>query len=156
MLEEAVALLAVDTTPEVDAVWFVPNDPVASMHIHLALARFMAGDTAGADAQLVRCAASARPASRSPGALEPAPTADWLSVVDRRPSAAIFASARALIADDVVELATRHGFDGWTLIGMTHRAAVDRPRSRCPAEATPDAVRAHAESRWPRSSRCGR
>ena len=37
---------------EADAVWFVPSDPVAAMHTHLALARFTAGDTKGAEAQL--------------------------------------------------------------------------------------------------------
>ena len=53
ILEEAMAeLLVAEPTNDVDAVWFVPNDPVASMHTHLALARFTAGDTKGAEAQL--------------------------------------------------------------------------------------------------------
>ena len=62
ILEEAMAeLLVAEPTNDVDAVWFVPNDPVASMHTHLALARFTAGDTKGAEAQLrltIECTAA--------------------------------------------------------------------------------------------------
>jgi class 3 adenylate cyclase len=32
---------------EVAAAWFVPNDPTVAMHVHLALARFMAADVTG-------------------------------------------------------------------------------------------------------------
>ena len=38
-------------TTRVAAAWFVPNDPTVAMHMHLGLARFMVGDTAGAEAQ---------------------------------------------------------------------------------------------------------
>ena len=51
----------VDTvaTQSVDEVWFVPNDPSTSVYTHLALARFMAGDTAGADAAIEQSVATA-------------------------------------------------------------------------------------------------
>ncbi len=142
VLEEAVAMLAVDTAPEWDSVWFVPNDRITSMHVHLALARFMAGDTAGADTELVRCAERASGLAFPQGPWSSA-YSRWLTswVATERGD---FASARA-IADDVVESAGRHGFDGWTLIGLTQRAAVDTAESVRLAE-PPDTVRAHAES----------
>jgi class 3 adenylate cyclase/tetratricopeptide (TPR) repeat protein len=53
LLEEGISGVA-DLTrpPDTGSAWFVPNEPVASMHTHLALARFVQGDFRGAEAQL--------------------------------------------------------------------------------------------------------
>src|SRR6476646_3656808 len=48
-LEDAADSIApAERSSSVDDYWFVPNDPTASIHTHLALARFMTGDTVGA------------------------------------------------------------------------------------------------------------
>ncbi|MEQ1787493.1 MAG: hypothetical protein ABL966_10595, partial [Acidimicrobiales bacterium] len=122
VLEEAMTDVVLNEgAPEVDRVWFVPNDPIASIHTHLALARFMRGDTAGAVAQLAGTDAVAAdlpfpqgPWSRAYGL--------WLSSW-MYAEAGEHAQARAR-ADELVELAARHGFDSWTMIGMTQQAAL--------------------------------
>ena len=52
-------LVDIVATQSVDEVWFVPNDPTTSVYTHLALARFMVGDTAGADAAMEQSVATA-------------------------------------------------------------------------------------------------
>ena len=44
---------------DVAAVWFVPNDPTVAMHVHLALAQFMAGEVRAAERSLARAGAIA-------------------------------------------------------------------------------------------------
>ena len=121
ILEEAMAeLLVAEPGNDVDAVWFVPNDPVASMHTHLALARFTAGDTKGAEAQL-RLTAECTAALPFPQGAWSQAYASWLTgwmlVEQGSFGEAIEAS------DALVGLATNHGFDSWSMIGMTHRTA---------------------------------
>ncbi len=41
---------------QIDAVWFQPNDPVATAHIHLAWTRLVRGDLTGAEAELAQAA----------------------------------------------------------------------------------------------------
>ena len=50
---------------DISPMWFVPIDARSAMHVHLALARFMAGDSAGADASLARAHEITRRASTS-------------------------------------------------------------------------------------------
>jgi class 3 adenylate cyclase len=110
----------------VDDVWFVPNDPTASIHTHLALARFMGGDSAGADAEMARGVAITEaldfpqgPWSRAYGA--------WLrswTLTERGE----FDQAASAVAE-LLELGARHGFDSWTMIAMTQQAAIDVTRS---------------------------
>ena len=52
MLEEATAALAGPDLIDYESAWFVPNEPIASTHTHLALARFVQGDLGGAEEQL--------------------------------------------------------------------------------------------------------
>lgn len=122
VLERAMADVVLNEgAPEVDRVWFVPNDPIASIHTHLALARFMRGDTAGAVAQLAGTDGVAAdlpfpqgPWSRAYGLW----LGSWMHT-----EAGDHAQAKAR-ADELVELAARHGFDSWTMIGMTQQAAI--------------------------------
>jgi hypothetical protein len=143
VLEGAVAQLAVDDAPEVDAVWFVPNDPRASMHIHLALARFMRGNPIGADAQVERGFESIAGLAFPQGPWSRA-YSSWLGAwmhAERGNSTTAIA-----LSDELVDNAGRHGFDGWTLIGLTHRAAVEAARDLAATGTPPETVRMHAET----------
>jgi class 3 adenylate cyclase len=106
----------------VAAVWFVPNDPTASMLVHLALARFMVGDAAGADERLAAARALAAPLDFPQGPWSVA-YADWLGswmwMEARR-----FDRAETAVAA-LREASARHGFDSWELIAATHGEALE-------------------------------
>jgi hypothetical protein len=142
ILEEAMAeLLVADPGGEVDAVWFVPNDPVAAMHTHLAIARFTAGDSRGADAQL-RLTAEVTAALPFPqGAWSQAYAmwlTAWMQIEQGRHAEAL------TTCDALVGLATRHGFDNWSMIAMTGQAAAQAARAA--REGTAEEAAVHASS----------
>ena len=111
----------------VDEVWFVPNDPTASIHTHLALARFMCGDTAGADAAMARSAATAAPLDFPQGPWSTA-YGTWLRSWMLAERGEFDRAAAG--ATDLLELSARHGFDSWSMVAATQQAAVDiAPRS---------------------------
>jgi class 3 adenylate cyclase/tetratricopeptide (TPR) repeat protein len=120
LLEEATAGVAGGDFPD-ESVWFVPNEPIASMHTHLALARFVQGDLRGAEEQLAetvrRVATLGFPQGPFSHAYERCYEI-WMRIeagqLDR--------------ATDLVEelnaKAKKHGFDFWVLIGTTQRATI--------------------------------
>ncbi len=142
ILEEAVDLLGgAGVDADVSTVWFVPNDPTASMHTHLALARFMSGDTAGADEQLERMAAVAADLEFPQGPWSTAYgtwLASWLKI-ERGDLDDADAGAT-----DLVGLGHLHGFDSWAVIGMTQQAAVAATRALGESRPEPATVRTHA------------
>lgn len=106
----------------VAAVWFVPNDPNVGMLVHLALARFMAADAAGAGDALAR--AHTRAASLDfPQGPWSAAYADWLG------SWMWIEAGRSDLAGAAVaglsESSVRHGFDAWELIADTQSAVLE-------------------------------
>lgn len=143
VLEEAVAGLVADAPDDVDTFWFVPNDPATSMHTHLALARFMTGDTAGADSELAlvdeRVARLAFP--QGPWSLA---YSSWMEAWIRAEQGSFARAASS--AESVVEIAGRHGFDGWTMIGMTHQAAIAAASETASGAVSPDVAKMHADS----------
>ena len=119
-------LLVAEPSDDVDAVWFVPNDPVAAMHTHLALARFTAGDTDGRRGP-------APPHGRGHRGL-PFPQGAWSQAyASGSPAGCRWSRAasprRSTPADALVGLATRHGFDNWSMVAMTNQAAVQADRA---------------------------
>ena len=48
-LEEAATQDCIRSARRFSGAWFMPNDPLASVHTHLALARYMQGDITGAE-----------------------------------------------------------------------------------------------------------
>ena len=102
--------------------WFVPNDQTAAMRVHLGLARFVAGDLEGAQAELARAHARAK-ALEYPQGPWSATYACWLESwmwaeagrLDRAAAAAAEASA----------LSDRHGFETWGIIATTQAMVVE-------------------------------
>jgi hypothetical protein len=142
ILEEAMAeLLVADPGDEVDAVWFVPNDPGAAMHTHLAMARFTAGDSRGADAQLHLTAEVTTALPFPQGAWSQAYAmwlTAWMQIEQGRYAEALATS------DALVGLATRHGFDNWSMLAMTNQAAAQAARAA--AEGNTEDATVHAGS----------
>jgi class 3 adenylate cyclase/tetratricopeptide (TPR) repeat protein len=121
LLESAAANLADVDVDFLDALWYLPNEPHAMGLHHLALTRLMRGDVAGAEAELERARGfiGQLPFPQGPYSLAYASFIEsWICLETGQLDRALTA------ADDAVELAQRHGFDAWLVIGATQRAAV--------------------------------
>ena len=111
---------------DVAAAWFVPNDPTAAMHVHLALARFMAGDMTGAD----ECVAQARAVAASldfPQGPWSTAYAGWLGSWMWIEAGRLEQAAEAVA--ELSSLSARHGFDSWELIAATQAAVLQGSRA---------------------------
>jgi class 3 adenylate cyclase len=119
-------LAQVGREDDVAAAWFVPNDPTAAMHVHLALARFMAGDVAGGDESLARARAVAASLDFPQGPWSTA-YAIWLG------SWMWIEAGRFDVADqalaDLRASSAEHGFDSWELIVATQTAVLEAIRA---------------------------
>ena len=108
-------------------VWFVPNDPKVSIHIHLALGRFVRGDEGGAEDQL---GAAARLAAGLAFPQGPFSAAYVLAFkVWMRLEAGDFDGADEAVAE-LTSIARRHGFDSWTLVAVTEETTANALRTR--------------------------
>jgi class 3 adenylate cyclase/tetratricopeptide (TPR) repeat protein len=136
-------LAATGGEAEVMRAWFVPNDPTASMHVHLALARFMSADLAGADDSIAQANAVAASLDFPQGPWSAAYAA-WLG------SWMWIEAGRLDIAEQAVEelrsASATHGFAGWGLVGETQLKVLEAMRTM--RDGAPDAgvLSAHAEA----------
>jgi class 3 adenylate cyclase/tetratricopeptide (TPR) repeat protein len=115
-------LTEMSSEADVDAVWFVPNDPAAAMHVHLALARFMTADVLGAGRSLALAGevAEARDFPQGPWS---AAYANWLGSWMWIEAGRLEEAGAALA--DLQASSDRHGFDNWALIGATQAAVLE-------------------------------
>jgi len=107
---------------EVAAAWFVPNDASVAMHVHLALARFMTGDVAGADESLARARAVAASLDFPQGPWS-AGYANWLGSWMWIEAGRFGQADEAL--HDLRSSSARHGFDNWELLAATQTAVLE-------------------------------
>ena len=121
-LEAATAGLAAADRHDVAAVWrFVPNDPIASAYLYLALITLVRGDLTRAETELARAARRADGLGFPQGPYMHAYKRfmdTWLRIEAGQLDRA------AVLAADLSELAERHGFDLWRLAGATQQAFV--------------------------------
>jgi class 3 adenylate cyclase len=105
----------------IEAVWYLPNEPLAAAHVHLSLIHLWRGDRAAADAELRLATRQAAELSFPQSGFMGCFTrfmATWVQIeANQLDQAAVGAAA-------LVEQAERHGFDQWRLAGMTHQGAV--------------------------------
>ena len=120
LLEDSVAALSDLDVDILDAVWFVPNEPVASTHTHLALARAVQGDMDGADAEFVESRRRADSLSFPQGPFSRAYSQCY--EVWTRLEAGQFEQASTIIAEMAAN-AEQHGFDSFGFIAATEGAA---------------------------------
>jgi len=121
LLEEATAAVAGADITNYETLWFIPNEPIASMHTHLALARFVQGDLGGAEEQLAetvrRVAGLGFPQGPFSHAYERCYEA-WMRIETGQLDRA------AEIVKELNAKGKKHGFDFWVLIGATQRATI--------------------------------
>jgi hypothetical protein len=115
-------LAEVGSEGDISTVWFVPNDAAVAMHVHLALARYMTADVAGADVSLARARAVAAALDFPQGPWSAA-YANWLGSWMWSEVGRFDLAEEAL--DDLRSSSARHGFDSWELIAATQTAAFE-------------------------------
>ena len=139
-LEAATAGRPQQTSTTIDAVWFLPDDPIASAHIHLALIGLVRGDLAGAEAELAQAARRAEQLGFPQGPFSLAYTRFreiWVRIEAGQLDRA------AVLAADLIDQAERHGFDLWRLVGATQQATVGALAALGADDLDPTALSAH-------------
>jgi class 3 adenylate cyclase len=107
--------------PTLIAGWFMATDPIASMHTHLALARYIQGDLRGAEDELLnagrRCDALGLP--QGPFSRAYARQMEVLIRIESGELDSAAAAASSLVAD-----ARAHRLDSWVMLGSAQQAVV--------------------------------
>jgi hypothetical protein len=129
-----------NVSQEVVAAWFMANEPIASIHTHLALARYIQGDLSGAEDELLqsarRCDAVGVP--QGPFSLAYARQMEVLIRIESGELDRGAAVAASLISD-----ARRHGLDSWVLLGSAQQAVVEAVLTMTTSPTDTDALRGH-------------
>ncbi len=111
---------------EVESAWLNPMDPKVSIHIHLALGRFVRGDQRGAEDQLGEAARHAASLDFPQGPFSAAYVLAF--TVWMRLEAGDFDAADEAVRQ-LTDLAGRHGLDSWTLIAVTEQTTASAWRA---------------------------
>jgi tetratricopeptide (TPR) repeat protein len=139
-LEEGTAGQTAADQHQIDAVWFQPNDPIATAHINLALTRLVRGDLTGAEAELAHTARRAEQLGfpQGPFSLAYARFAEiWVRIEAGQLDRA------TVLAADLTDQAERHGFDTWRFFGVTLQAVVSALTTLGANDPDPTALSAH-------------
>ncbi|MCW2689794.1 MAG: adenylate/guanylate cyclase family protein [Mycobacterium sp.] len=142
-LEHANEELAATDEDEIDAVWFMPHDPIATSHIHLGLSHFVGGDVTGADAELAQAVRRAEQTAfpRGPYSLANARFLEgWMRIESGRLDWA------ALLASGLSDLGEQHGFDQWRVVGAAQEATVRALAALGAGDQDPSGLSVHIES----------
>ncbi len=136
-LEVAKASRSDEGANELASVWFMPNEGTASIYTHLALARYMKGDLAGAEVELTRTEKRCKELDFPQGAFSLA-YARQLEVLMRIEAGQF---DRALeIAGKLAVDSNQYGFDSWAMVGGAQQLAVSALASAAGVEPDPDAL----------------
>jgi serine/threonine protein kinase/tetratricopeptide (TPR) repeat protein len=135
--EQATVGLTEDDEHQFEALWFIPDDPVALAHEHLALIHILHGDLAVAEAKI-------NDAMRRAELLEfPQGPFNHVFAIDleilMRVEASQFDRARDLV-DDMIEKAERYGFDFWQMFGATEQCLIESGSLLASTEPDPEAL----------------
>jgi class 3 adenylate cyclase len=139
-LEAATAGFAAEGERDIDAVWFLPDDLIASAHLHLALTRLVRGDLTGAEAELALVVRRAEGLGfpQGPFSLAYARAVEvWLRIEAGQLDRA------AVLAADLSELAERHGFEAFRLWGAALQGTVSALAALGAEDRDPTALSTH-------------
>jgi class 3 adenylate cyclase/tetratricopeptide (TPR) repeat protein len=139
-LEQATAGQAVADDRQIDAVWFLPNEPIASAYINLALADLVRGDLAGAEAELAHAARRVEQLGfpQGPYTLGYARFVEiWLRIEAGQLNRA------AVLAADLIDQSERYDFDQWRRVGVTQQGIISALVSLGAGDPAPTALSAH-------------
>ena len=121
LLEDAANARSDESAQELESVWFMPNEGTASIYTHLALARHVQGDLAGAEEELRRTE------RRCEALTFPQGVFSWAYACQMEILINIEAGRldRAMqIASALTNNGTQHGFDSWALTGAAQQSTV--------------------------------
>jgi hypothetical protein len=107
---------------DMSPMWFVPQDARATMHLYLAVSRFMASDIKGADASLAESRGVSEPQDfpQGPWGIDYVLwLGSWMWIESGRVD-----DARAAI-EELCASSASHGFTAWQLIGATQTATLE-------------------------------
>jgi hypothetical protein len=107
---------------DMSPIWFVPQDPKATMHLYLAVSRFMASDLTGADDSLAESRGVSEPQDfpQGPWGIDYVLwLGSWIWIESGR-----LDDARAAI-EELCSSSATHGFAAWQLIGATQAATLE-------------------------------
>jgi class 3 adenylate cyclase/tetratricopeptide (TPR) repeat protein len=128
------------TDHQMAAVWFVPNEPIASAHINLALSDLVCGNLAGAEAELAHTARRVEQLGfpQGPYSLAYARFVEiWMRIETGQLDRA------AVLAADLIDQAERYGFDQWRLVGATEQGIISALTSLDGDDLDPTGLSAH-------------
>jgi class 3 adenylate cyclase len=139
-LEDSADVLSDVDVDVLDALWFVPNEPIASTHTHLALARVAQGDFHGAEAEFAEARRRAAELNFPQGPFSHAYSQCY--EVWMRLEAGQLDSASTTIAE-LAALAEDHQFDSFAFIAATEQAAAAALASIAREHVEPAELQAH-------------
>lgn len=140
VLEEATAAVAGADIADYESVWFIPGEPIASMHTHLALARAVHGDLNGAEEQLAESVRRVTSLDFPQGPFTHA--YERCYEIWMRIEAGQLDRAQALVTELNAQ-AERHGFDFWVSIGVTQQATISALSTLAGGEIDLNQLQAH-------------
>jgi class 3 adenylate cyclase len=120
--EQATMRLPEDNEHHFEELWFIPDDPIALAHEHLAMDRILHGDLPAAEAQFAHAARRADELGFPQGPYNHVYAIDVEILM--RIEAGQFDRAGELVAN-LLALAERYGFDFWQMFGLTEQCLVD-------------------------------
>ena len=120
--EKAVAGVAEDDEHRIEALWFIPDDPLALAHEHLAFVNMLHGELADAEAELRNAYRRAEQLGFPQGPYNYELATDM--EIEMRGWMSQLSTVRPLIAE-LLERAERYGFDFWQMFGATELCMID-------------------------------
>ncbi len=125
---------------DVIAAWFMANEPIASIHTHLAMARYIQGDLSGAADELLasaqRCEEVAPP--QGPFSLAYTRQMEALIRIESGELDRAVAVTASLVSDS-----RKHGFDSYVVLGAAVQAVVEALLTMTNRPTDRDALRGH-------------
>ena len=125
---------------DVIAAWFMANEPIASIHTHLAMARYIQGDLSGAADELLASARRCEEVAPPQGPFSLAYTRQMEAFI-RIESGEL--DRAAAVTASLVSDARKHGFDSYVVLGAAVQAVVAAQLSLIDSPTDPDALNTH-------------
>ena len=125
---------------EVMAAWFMATDPIASMHTHLAMARYIQGDLSGTEDELLECARRCDAIGLPQGPFSLAYVRQ-MEVLIRVESGDL--DRGAAVAASLISDARKHGLESWVMLGSAQQAVVAALLAMTTSPTDRDALRGH-------------
>lgn len=139
-LESAAASRSEEGARETAAVWYMPNEATASIHTHLALARYLTGDLSGAEAELKKTEQRCKTLDFPQGAFSLA-YGRQMEVLIRIEAGQL--EPAKVVATAIGAEAEQHGLDSWTMIAAAQQATVSAMATLASGEVDPAVLQGH-------------